>query len=200
MRNAIFLTAIIAVSLVSTFGIQQVFAHQRMDIPTTHFSTNIRVTVGHANEPAFGISRGVHDGLHGFEMSIVDKDTKLPVSSTGTSLKIDKYYFKNVERYNKAVSLNQADKTEKNIPFGSLFGSPGMYLHRQIIDNGVYGYRVYGAISYYGIKTIPIDVIAFCDDDAMNSKTKFESGVWTGSFGCPTSVDAISFPNKHSDK
>jgi hypothetical protein len=200
MRNTMLLATIIAVSLMSTFGIQQVFAHQRVDIPTTHLSTNIRMTVGHANEPAFGISRGVHDGLHGFETSIIDKDTKLPVPSSGTSLKIDKYYFKNVEKYNKATSVNQADKTEKNIQLSSLFGSPGMYLHRQIVDNGVYGYRIYGTVSYYGIKTIPIDVIAFCDNDAMNSKTKFESGTWVGSFGCPANIDAISFPSKHSDK
>lgn len=200
MRNITVLIAIIAVSSISIFGFHDAFAHQRIDIPTNHFSTNIRMTVGHTNEPAFGVSRGVHDGVHGFEMSIVDKNTKLPVPSTGTSLKVDKYYFKNVEKYNKATSLNQAEKTEKNIPFDSLFGSPGMYLHRQVVDTGVYGYRISGTVSYYGVKTIPVDVTAFCDDDAMNSKTKFESGTWTGSFGCPKNIDIISFPGKYSEK
>ncbi|NDB89049.1 MAG: hypothetical protein EB164_09120 [Thaumarchaeota archaeon] len=157
MRKTIFLLAIISASVVSLSGVDQAFAHQRVDIPTTHQSTNIRLTVGHSNEPAYGASR-THDGLHGFEMSIVDKDTKLPVSGTGTSLKLDKYYFKNVEKYNKATSSNQADKIDKNIQFGSVFGSPGTYLHRQIVDTGVYGYRIYGTVSYYGVKTIPVDV------------------------------------------
>ncbi|NDB32607.1 MAG: hypothetical protein EB160_04030 [Nitrososphaeria archaeon] len=199
MRKTIFLLAIISASVVSLSGVDQAFAHQRVDIPTTHQSTNIRLTVGHSNEPAYGASR-THDGLHGFEMSIVDKDTKLPVSGTGTSLKLDKYYFKNVEKYNKATSSNQADKIDKNIQFGSVFGSPGTYLHRQIVDTGVYGYRIYGTVSYYGVKTIPVDVTAFCDDDNMNSKTKFEIGTWSSSFGCPTNMDYISFPNKPSDK
>lgn len=199
MRKTIFLLAIISASVVSLSGVDQAFAHQRVDIPTTHQSTNIRLTVGHSNEPAYGASR-THDGLHGFEMSIVDKDTKLPVSGTGTSLKLDKYYFKNVEKYNKATSSNQADKIDKNIQFGSVFGSPGTYLHRQIVDTGVYGYRIYGTVSYYGVKTIPVDVTAFCDDDNMNSKTKFEIGTWSNSFGCPTNIDSISFPNKPSDK
>jgi hypothetical protein len=88
----------------------------------------------------------------------------------------------------------------KNIPFGSVFGNPGMYLNRQIIDTGVYGYRIYGAVSYFGVKTIPVDVTAFCDDDAMTSKTKFESGNWVSAFGCPVNIDTISFPSKPSDK
>ena len=199
MKKPIFLAGLIAISLISTFGFNQAFAHQRLDVPTGHLTTNIRMTVGHTNEPAFGASKS-NDGLHGFEMSIVDKSTKLPVPNTGTSLKLDKYYFKNIEKYNKATSINQADLVAKNIPFDSVFGSPGMYLNRQIVDAGVYGYRIYGTISYFGIKTIPVDVTAFCDNDAMTSKTKFETGSWAGSFGCPINIDSISFPTKTSDK
>lgn len=199
MKKTIFFATIIMVSLVSTLGFHQAFAHQRIDVPTGHLSTNVRITVGHTNEPAFGVSKS-HDGLHGLEMSIVDKDTKLPVQGSGTNLKLDKYYFKNIEKYNKSTSINQADVVIKNLPFKSVFGSPGMYLERQIVDTGVYGYRIYGTINYFGVKSIPVDVTAFCDDDAMTSKTKFETGTWASSFGCPTSIDGITFPSNPSDK
>lgn len=199
MKKISIITAIVAVVMVSAFGLHEAYAHQRVDIATGHDDNKIRVTVGHTNEPAYGVSTG-HDGKHGFEMSIVDLDTRLPVPSTGTSLQLDKYYFKDIAKYNKATSVNDADQIIKDIPFGSLFGSPGMYLHRQVVDSGIYGYRIHGTVSYYGVETIPVDMTAFCDSDAMTSKTKLESGSWSGSFGCPISIDDTAFPKKPGNK
>jgi hypothetical protein len=199
MKKTSILATIVALTMFSAFGLHEAFAHQRVDIESGHDDNKIRVTVGHTNEPAYGAS-SAHDGRHGFEMSIVDLDTRLPVPTTGSSLKLDKYYFKDIAKYNKATSVDKADQIQKNIALGSLFGTPGVYLHRQIVDTGVYGYRIYGTVNYYGVETIPIDITAFCDSAEMTSATKFESGSWAGSFGCPISIDNTAFPtNKRND-
>jgi hypothetical protein len=195
MKKTFILTAVAAATIISAFGLHEAFAHQRTEIPTGHHDTKIRIVLGHTDEPAFGASNHA-DGKHGVEMSIVDSDTRLPVPSTGTSLKLDKYYFKNVDKYNKATSVEQADQIKKNIVFNPLFGSPGQYLHRQIVDTGVYGYRIYGTVDYYGVETIPIDITGFCDLAAMTNPAKFEVGSWSGSFGCPVGIDDTAFPSK----
>ena len=199
MNKISIFTTILALAIISVFGIDEAFAHQRTEIPTGHHDTKIRIVVGHTNEPAYGVSSN-HNGIHGFEMSIVDSDTRLPVPTTGSSLKLDKYYFKDVAKYNMATSVNDADQKETNITLGSLFGSPGVYLHRQVIDSGIYGYRVYGTISYYGVETIPVYFTAFCDSSEMKDNKKFEVGSWQGSFGCPNNLVDTAFPKKPGHK
>lgn len=199
MKKISILTSIVVLAIISTFGINEALAHQRTDIPTDHHDTKIRIVVGHTNEPAYGVSSN-HDGIHGFEMSVSDLDTRLPVPTTGSSLKLDKYYFKDVAKYNKATSVNDADQKETNITLGSLFGTPGVYLHRQVVDSGVYGYRVYGTVNYYGVETINLDITAFCDSSQMTDAKKFEVGIWANSFGCPSSIDDTAFPKKPGHK
>ena len=199
MKKTSIFTAIVVLAIISSLGLHEAFAHQRTEIPTGHDDNKIRIVVGHSNEPAYGVSSN-HDGIHGFEMSVADSDTRLPVPTTGSALKLDKYYFKDAAKYNKATSVNDADQIETNITFGSLFGTPGVYLHRQIVDSGVYGYRVYGTINYYGVETINVDFTAFCDSSEMNDANKFEVGTWAGSFGCPSSIDSTSFPKKPGHK
>ena len=192
MKKTPLLVAILAITVISAFGLTQAFAHQRTDIPTNHEDNQIRITVGHTNEPAYGAS-STADGMHGFEMSVVDKDTKLPVPSTGTSLTLTKYYFETVDAFNSAAELEDADQISEPVDFRPLFGSPGIYLHRQIVDTGVYGYHVEGIISYFGVEDIEVDFTAFCDAPGM-TPGKFEEGNWAGSFGCPNDIESIHFP------
>ncbi len=41
-------------------------------VPDMENVNPISVVLGHTNEPAFGIEPGVHDGMHGVEVSLED--------------------------------------------------------------------------------------------------------------------------------
>jgi hypothetical protein len=156
----------------------------------------VTIVLGHANEPTYGAKPGIHDGKHGVEVFLEDRDTALPI--TGAQLKVDKYYFKDFAAFKKAKTLQDATETEKNITVGSLFGDPGHYLARQVQKNGIYGYRLYGTIHYFGVAELHVDTTVFCRSPE-GSTAKFNSPGWFGGFGCTEDIDDTLFPEKNSD-
>ena len=200
ITNFTILGIIAGVSLISTVGVQSASAHQLAVLFGDNDTNDIFFVLGHTNEPAFGVESGVHDGKHGMEIRISDDATDLSIPQGNTELFFDKYYFKDVKKYNKANSVESATQMEKGIPVSQAFGEPGHYIHRQIVQDGIYGYHVYGTIDYYGTGERDVDITFFCLAEGMDDPTKFESivgGVTFGEFGCPESTDAIKFPTKN---
>jgi hypothetical protein len=68
-----------------------------------------------------------------------------------------------------------------------------------VVADGIYGYRLYGNISYFGVANVTINSTVFCtsSDDEGNT-TKFNSPGWSGSFGCPQDIDTIAFPTNNT--
>ncbi len=122
------------------------------DIENVH---PISVVLGHSNEPAFGVEPGVHDGMHSVEVSLEDASTALPL--VGAELRLDKYYFRDFESFQNATFPQQADQVEQNITVGQVFGEPGQYRAPQIVQAGIYGYRLCGTINYFNVAEVPID-------------------------------------------
>jgi hypothetical protein len=87
---------------------------------------------------------------------------------------------------------------EKGIPLRGVFGEPGTYMVRQIVKEGIYGYRVYGNIDYFGVDQIPIDSTVFCITPQGNT-SKFNNAGWEGSYGCVEELDSLLFPENNSD-
>jgi hypothetical protein len=202
-RNIVSLTAIVAsltIILSSPTTIQPAFAHAE-----TMLSVNvddqpgrgIAVVVGHTNEPSYGAKPGIHDGIHGLEVTISDNTTGLPIGDA--ELKADKYYFTDLQSFDSATSADDADEIEEGIDVGAVFGETGRYLARQIVADGIYGYRLYGNVSYFEAANVTIDSTIFCtlSDDEGNT-TKFNSPGWSGSFGCPRDIDTIAFPTNNT--
>lgn len=190
------MAAVLALSLVtgSAAMLQPAFAHVHATLTLEEepvAGKQISMTLGHANEPAYGTKEGIHDGKHGLQISISDAATELPLASA--SLKADKYYFKDIRSFERADSPEDADVIEKGVDVGSVFGEPGQYLARQLIEPGIYGYRVYGIVDYFGVSSIPIDTTIFCSS-ADGDTTRFNSPEWSGSFGCPSDIDDSAFP------
>lgn len=78
---------------------------------------------------------------------------------------------------------------------GAVFGETGRYEDRQVVADGIYGYRIYGNISYFEAANVTIDSTIFCtSSDDVGNTTKFNSHGWSGSFGCPEDIDTIAFP------
>jgi hypothetical protein len=198
-RSVISLTAIVAslmIVLSSPTTIQPAFAHAEttLSVGGDHLmGRSIVVVVGHSNEPAYGVKPGVHDGEHGLEVTISDNATGLPIGDA--QLKADKYYFTDLQSFDSATSVEDADEIQEGIDVGAVFGETGSYLARQIVADGIYGYRLYGNVSYFGAANVTIDSTIFCtfSDDEGNT-TKFNSPGWSGSFGCPQDIDTIAFP------
>jgi hypothetical protein len=201
-KNTLVLAAVAATlgfMLVSGVMVQYAFAHANTTLTLTQepvAGKKVRVTVGHTNEPTFGATPGIHDGKHNFEVLLADSDTRLPL--TGASLKVDKYYFKDIRSFNKAKGLNDADEIEKGVTVGAVFGDPGHYMARQVQKEGIYGYRLYGTISYFGEATMNIDSTVFCSSAEGDTK-KFNNAGWSGSFGCTDDIADIAFPEKNAD-
>ena len=169
------------------------FAHSHMTLtPDIENVNSISVTIGHANEPTYGAKAGIHDGKHAFEVAIEDAETTLPLE--GAELKVDKYYFRNIESFNRATSPEQADQVEKNVTVGAVFGEPGTYMARQVMQPGIYGYRLYGTISYFGIAEVPIDTVMFCGMGSSGNTSKFNGEGGSGSFGCTDDINGEYFP------
>ena len=197
--NFAILAVVAGVALVSTVGIQNASAHQLAVLFGDEDTNDIFFVLGHVNEPAFGADPGIHDGKHALELRLSDDATDLDLPQGDTELFFDKYYFKNVKKYNKADSIEDATQKVKGIPISEAFGDPGHYIHRQIIQDGIYGYHVYGTIDYFGVGDLPVDVTFFCLAEGMEDPTKFEGvagGITFGEFGCPEKIKDIKFPGK----
>jgi hypothetical protein len=203
-RNIVSLTAIVAtltIILSSPTTIQPVFAHSDITIPVNiddQPGRGIAVVVGHSNEPSYGAKPGIHDGIHGLEVTISDNATGLPIGDA--QLKADKYYFADLQSFDSATSVDDADEIEQGIDVGAVFGETGSYLARQIVADGIYGYRIYGNISYFEVGNVTIDSTIFCasSDDEEGNTTKFNSPGWSGSFGCPQNIETIAFPTNNT--
>jgi hypothetical protein len=153
----------------------------------------ISVVLGHENEPTYGAKAGIHDGKHGLEIIISDEATSLPL--TGASLKADKYYFRDIKSFEKADSPEDADAIVKGVDVRGVFGEAGNYLARQVQKPGIYGYKVYGTIDYFGVPSISIDTTVFCSSPEGDA-TKFNSPEWSGSFGYTSDINDSTFPGR----
>jgi hypothetical protein len=199
--SAIAVVTTLAIILSSPTTIQPAFAHAEIILPINvedQQGRDIVVVIGHSNEPAYGAKPGIHDGLHGLEVTISDNATGLPIGDA--QLRADKYYFADLESFNSATSVEDADQMQEGIEVGGVFGETGSYLHRQLISDGIYGYRLYGNVSYFGDANVTIDSTIFCSasDDQGGDTTKFNSPGWSGSFGCPQDIDTIAFPTNNT--
>jgi len=207
----------------SSFPINEAFAKPHASFvlvpddedPRQEHANPIRLVLGHTNEPAFGKLPGIHDGKHYVEIELTDNATALPIQGSNetsepglellnTEIFIDKYYFKDIESFNNAQSPEDADAIEQNVPMSAVFGSPGLFYNRQIVDEGIYGYTIRGVINYYGVANVPIpEITKFCSPSGANAQdtSKFDSPGWTGSFGCVENIKDIFFPpaNKKLD-
>jgi hypothetical protein len=193
--HLLLLSLVVAVALISTISSQHAFAHARTTLSVTDpVARTISVVLGHTNEPTYGVEPGIHDGKHNMEIILTDAATNLRLS--GASLKADMYYFDNLTQFNKATSADKASDKKTGVTVGTVFGDPGHYLIREVQDSGIYGYRVYGTVNYFGEATVPIDTTVFCKSSQGDS-TKFNSPGWSGSFGCTEDIKDIKFPKKH---
>jgi len=207
-RSAISVIAVVstlAIVLSSPATIQPAFAHSETLLPVNieddgqQQTMGMVVIVGHSNEPAYGAKPGIHDGLHGLEVTISDNATGLPIGDA--QLRADKYYFTDLESFNRATSVEDADQIQEAIDVNAVFGETGRYLSRQIIADGTYGYRLYGNVSYFGAGNVTIDSTIFCaptNGEERGDTTKFNSPGWSGSFGCPQDIDTIGFPRNNT--
>ena len=183
----------------STMGVA--FAHSHLVLvpsESDHGQMNanpIILTLGHSNEPAFGAKPGVHDGKHNFELSIEDAATTLPLS--GANLTLDRYYFRDFRAFERAPSVEAATEVERGISLRGVFGEPGTHSVGQVVTEGIYGYRVYGTIDYFGVAQIPVDSTMFCSTPEGNT-SKFNSPGWDGSYGCINDIDGSLFPQDGS--
>jgi hypothetical protein len=202
MRNILLAAvAMTAIGLAASSVTGVAFAHSHLEVaPDTadHSQMNVNpvvVTLGHSNEPSFGAKPGMHDGRHDFELSIEDAATALPLS--GADLKLDRYYFGDIRAFNRASSPEDATEVDQGIGLGGVFGEPGVYSVRQVVKEGIYGYRVYGTIDYFGVAKMPIDSTVFCATPVGNT-SKFNSPGWEGSFGCIEDMNSLLFPENNS--
>ena len=201
------ITAGILLGAIGYVGLQDASAHQT--ISGLSFGT---ITVGHDGEPAFGHKPGVWLGKHNTEIFLRNGD--IPISeredeNVDVNLYVDKYYFKNVKKFNKADALEDADAISLNNPLNEVFGENGTYHSEQIIQSGIYGYAVHGTITIDG-ETNNVNVTLFCHQDGMDEDQVelFENGsegeIGERDFGCPRDIDDIKFPadnnkNKHNN-
>jgi hypothetical protein len=156
----------------------------------------VTIVLGHANEPTYGAKPGITDGKHGVEVFLEDTATGLPI--TGANLRVDKYYFTDMKAFNNATSVNNATEIQRNVTLGTVFGDPGHYIARQVQKDGIYGYRLYGTISYFSVGNLDVNSTVFCKSTEGNT-TKFNSPGWSEGFGCTEDIDKILFPQKNND-
>jgi hypothetical protein len=197
--TAMYITSVFAAIglLVASSFTDTVYAHGHLILaPNIEDVNPISVVLGHSNEPAFGVEPSVHNGIHSVEVSLEDTNTTLPL--VGADLRLDKYYFSDLESFQNATSPEQADQVEQNITVGEVFGEPGQYRSPQIVQPGIYGYRLYGTINYFDVAEVPIDTVFFCtlnSEDGVSANTsKFNSEGWEGEYGCVSDIHDIYFP------
>ncbi len=184
-----------AVTLISVIASQEAYAHGNIKIPLTIANgeqRTVQVVLGHTNEPSYGNEPGTWDGIHGVDITVRDADTKLPIKTA--NLKVDKYFFKNQKKVDKAsVPFNPTDADAKDlgVTAGAVFGQPGKFLARQMVIDGIYGYRVYGTVTYFDGTNVPVDFTGFCSD-----ASKFNSPGFSGGYGCIGDIKDTKFPGK----
>ena len=159
----------IAIISASSYSIDEAmaFPHASLVIdPEEEHANNITIVLGHTNEPAYGKLPGIHDGKHNLEVDLSDTATTLPIRTA--NITADKYYFKDIESFQNAQGLDKADDKELNVPVTAVFGQPGTFYNRQVIDPGIYGYTIRGTINYYDVAFVPFEATKFC---AFQEKT-----------------------------
>ena len=185
----------IAIISASSYSIDEAmaFPHASLVIdPEEEHANDIRIVIGHTNEPAYGKLPGIHDGKHNLEVDLSDDATTLPISNA--TLFADKYYFENIESFQRAEGLEDADAIELDVPVTAVFGQAGTFYNRQVIDPGIYGYTIRGTINYYDVAEVPFEVTKFCSIPGKDL-TKYDTpDSWTGSYGCPQNIESIYFP------
>lgn len=202
--NKRYIPATIAVAAMLTIAavpmvLQQAFAHAHTNLTLAdeHVAgKQISVVMGHTNEPTYGVKPGIHDGKHNLEVMLSDAATKLPL--TGAQLQADKYYFKDIGSFNKAKSVNDADEIVKGVKVGGVFDDAGHYVTRQVQKDGIYGYRLYGTIDYFGVATMSVDTTMFCRASDGDT-SKFNSPGWSGGYGCTGNISNTAFPSKNNE-
>ena len=195
-KTQLFLVASIAsVMVLAGAASEQAFAHGGQvigfNLPNGEHRL-ITVIMGHNSEPTAAQESGKHDGKHPMELFISDTRTGLDLADA--DLKVDKYYYKNDKKFNKAV--NKGFKPlETNVAVDAVHGDPGHYFARQILAQpGIYGYHVTGTVNYFGVMDVPIDVKAICRD--APDPSAFNNPSWFGGFGCTSDIDDGKFPGK----
>jgi hypothetical protein len=184
----------IAIISGSSYSIDEAmaFPHASLVIePEEEHANNITIVLGHTNEPAFGKLPGIHDGKHNLEVDLSDSATTLPIREA--NITADKYYFKDIKSFQNAQSLEDADDIELNVPVTAVFGQPGTFYNRQVVDPGIYGYTINGTINYYDVAFVPFEATKFCAIPGEDL-TKFDTPGWTGSYGCVQNIKSIFFP------
>jgi len=184
----------IAIISGSSYSIDEAmaFPHASLVIaPEEEHANDIKIVLGHTNEPAFGKLPGINDGKHNLEVDISDDATTLPIREA--NITTDKYYFKNLKSFQNAQSLEDADDIDLNVPVTAVFGQPGTFYNRQVVDPGIYGYTINGTINYYDVAFVPFEATKFCSIPGEDL-TKFDTPGWTGSYGCVQNIKSIFFP------
>jgi hypothetical protein len=203
-RHALILTAMIGIIILVGTALQPALAFPHalkiIEVEVHGHHKQILVVLGHTNEPTFGVKSGIHDGKHHVEVFLEDQATGLPLANA--ELKVDKYYFKDLAAFNKATSVNQATEVQTNVPISPVFGDPGHYVARQIQKDGIYGYRLYGTIHYFGEGELAINETIFCKLGAESGlgsgdTSKFNTPGWFGGYGCTDDITKIAFPQKN---
>ena len=82
---------------------------------------------------------------------------------------------------------------ELGVPVTAVFGQPGTFYNRQVIDPGIYGYTIKGAINYYDVADVPFEVTKFCSIPGKDFRFDTPDS-WTGSYGCLQNIKSIFFP------
>ena len=137
------------------------FPHASLVIdPEEEHANNITIVLGHTSEPAYGKLPGIHDGKHNLEVDLSDTATTLPIRQA--NITADKYYFKDLKVFKMHKVLKMQMIIELNVPVTAVFGQPGTFYNRQVIDPGIYGYTIRGTINYYDIAFVPFEATKFC--------------------------------------
>ena len=195
-KTQLFLVASIAsVMVLAGVASEQAFAHGGqgffVNLPNGE-SRQITVVIGHNNEPTTAQETGQSSGNHPMELFIRDSATGLNLADA--DLKVDKYYYKNDKKFNKAAEKG-FEPRETDVSVGAVHGDPGHYFARQILAQpGIYGYHVTGTVNYFGVMDVPIDVKAICRD--APDPSAFNNPSWFGGFGCTGDIDDSKFPGK----
>jgi hypothetical protein len=223
--GVVVILASIAIISASSFPINEALAKPHASFvlvpnpadPRQADANPILLVLGHTNEPAFGKLPGIHDGKHNVEVILEDNATLLPIQGTNeteharelglvnTEIFVDKFYFRDIESFENADSPLDADAVELDVPISAVFGQPGLFFNRQVIDPGIYGYTLRGVINYYGVANVPIpELTKFCSlsGEGVEDISRFDSPGWRGSYGCPENIKDIFFPpasKKHPD-
>jgi len=194
-KTQFFLVASIAsVMMLSGVVSEQAFAHGGKIIShhdgVTGLFGLITVVIGHNDEPTRAQESGKWTGEHPMELFISDTATGLNLADA--KLTVDKYYYKNDKKFNKALEKGFVP-LETDVPVTAVHGDPGHFFARQILaEPGIYGYHVKGTVSYFGVFDVPVDVKAFCRDAPENDFTDLTFG----GFGCTSDIDNGKFPGK----